>query len=204
MSFLHVYVFVCLSNIFFCGFCFLLYLCLLFPLCSLLTLASVFLSSSVQLARDSAGAGEMDAVSIFRTREGGQTKSKLWRERERVRVEEEAEEEEGCEEEINLHSTSASGQRQLQLQNGITGKKRRLKDNKTNTDAGWFLKLAKREDCVDTTKDICKQVSVEVNCAEMLLNENAWDKNTLSTYFVVQPRAAAVEPFLDAVYQRLI
>lgn len=66
--------------------------------------ASVFLSPSIQLANDSARAEEMDGVSIFRTREGGQTKSK----RAVVRG--------GCEEKINLHSATASGQRQLELQ----------------------------------------------------------------------------------------
>lgn len=71
--------------------------------------ASVFLSPSIQSANDSACADEMDGVSIFRTREGGQIKSKLEREREGGR-----EKEEGCEEKINLHSTAASGQRHLE------------------------------------------------------------------------------------------
>lgn len=52
----------------------------------------------------------MDGVSIFRHMEGGQTKSKLGRERGREGREE------GCEEMINLHSTAASGQRQLEPQ----------------------------------------------------------------------------------------
>uniref|UniRef100_A0A3Q3JKX0 Peptidase M12B domain-containing protein n=1 Tax=Monopterus albus TaxID=43700 RepID=A0A3Q3JKX0_MONAL len=57
-----------------------------------------------------AGAEEMDGVSIFRAREGGQTKSKLGREGGR--------EEKGCEEKINLHSTAASDQRRLECTRG--------------------------------------------------------------------------------------
>lgn len=60
----------------------------------------------------------MDGVSIFRTREGGQTKSKLGRERE---------EEEGCEEMINLHPTAVSGQRQLEPQRTLKEKHHWLK-----------------------------------------------------------------------------
>lgn len=56
----------------------------------------------------------MDGVSIFRTSEGGQIKSKLERESERGR--------EGCEEKINLHSTAASGQRQLEIQSALKEK----------------------------------------------------------------------------------
>lgn len=67
--------------------------------------SSIFASPSVQSTTDRAGAEEMDGESIYRMREGGQTKSKL--ERERVGWEAE----ERCEEKINLHSTS--GQRQL-------------------------------------------------------------------------------------------
>lgn len=87
-------------------FSFYIWLCpLLFSLHSFS--ASVFLSPSIELANDSAGAEEMDGVSIFRTREGGQTKSKRAVERGGR---------EGCEEKINLHSATASGQRQLELQ----------------------------------------------------------------------------------------
>lgn len=62
----------------------------------------------------------MDGMSIFRTREGGQTKSKLGRERGR-------EEEEGYEEMINLHSTAVSGQRQLKPQSTLKEKHHWLK-----------------------------------------------------------------------------
>lgn len=60
-------------------------------------------------------------MSIFRSREGGQTKSKREREgaREREEEDEVEEREGGCEEKINLHSASASGQRQLKLHSTI-------------------------------------------------------------------------------------
>lgn len=58
----------------------------------------------------------MDGVSIFRTTEGGQTKSKLWIERKRR---ERGSGREGYEEMINLHSIAASGQRR----SSITGRR---------------------------------------------------------------------------------
>lgn len=64
-----------------CSFILPLYSSLRFPLLSLFF--SLFLFLSLHQTNDSAGVQEMDGVSIFRSREGGQTKSKLWIERRR-------------------------------------------------------------------------------------------------------------------------
>ena len=175
----------------------------LFPL----SLPLFFSSPSIQLASDSAGFEEMDGESIFRTREGGQTKSKLGRERER-----EGRREEGCEGKINLHSTAASGQRQLERssrRSSITGRRHSITILKTHFAANrlqsdlWDCKSRdKKERPAGLDKDEGKCECKVCRIKACITIENAWGENTQAAWSVLEPRAAAVEPFLATVYQR--